>query len=377
MALPGSGLIRFARWASPPAGAPSSADVVAALPSPVVVIDTVGNIVEANAAAETLLNLSQSAMMGRPFETVIGLGGEGRPASVTITGDAPFAAYDIELQPPVSGRRFRADMMVAPCPDHPGWRVATIHNRAGSHIASRRGERHGVMTAVGAAAMLAHEIKNPLSGIRGAAQLLEGSVDAGSGELTRLIRDEVDRIAALIDRMEGFTDTRPLEVSPQNIHAILGHARDVARRGFARDIPIREIYDPSLPAFLGHRDAMVQIVLNLLKNACEVMGDMPGAAITLTTSYRHGVSVPFGASDGRRALPIEVCVIDEGPGAPPSLAEHLFEPFVTSKQSGGGLGLALVDKLVGDQGGIIEYAREGVPAKTVFRILLPRAGGRL
>ncbi len=263
--------------------------------------------------------------------------------------------------------------MAAPLPERAGWRVVTIHLHAPAHLVGRAANRAGGgLTAVGAAAMLAHEIKNPLSGIRGAAQLLEASVDHASRDLTRLIRDEVDRVAALIDRMEGFTDTRPLELSPQNIHAVLGHAREVALQGFARGRQIREVYDPSLPAVLGHRDSLIQILINLIKNAAEATQE-GGQPITLRTAYRHGVSLRRSEGDQRLPLPIEVCVVDEGEGAPPQIADHLFDPFVTSKRSGGGLGLALVDKLVADHGGIVEYAREGTPPRTIFRLLLPRA----
>ncbi len=223
--------------------------------------------------------------------------------------------------------------------------------------------------------MLAHEIKNPLSGISGAAQLLEESVDAEARPLTRLIREEVDRVAALIDRMENFTDTRPLECEPQNIHAILEHARAVAIQGMPQTIQIREIYDPSLPAVLGHRDSLVQILINLIKNASEALGPL-GGTITLTTAYRHGIRMLTDHGYGRRALPIEVCVMDDGPGPPHDIAEHLFDPFVTSKPTGRGLGLALVQKLIVDQGGMVEYAREGRPERTVFRLMLPMAERR-
>jgi two-component system, NtrC family, nitrogen regulation sensor histidine kinase GlnL len=328
-------------------------------------------VTEANAASEALLNLSRAAIVGRNVEEMIG-----HPLAL-VSNDAPIAAFDVALSLP-GNRHQRGDLMVAPLPERAGWRVVTIHGRARSHLVARRADREGgTLTATGAAAMLAHEIKNPLSAIRGAAQLLEANGDDGSRDLTRLIRDEVDRVAALIDRMEGFTDTRPLELGPQNIHAILGHAREVALQGFAGGVTIREIYDPSLPAVLGHRDSLVQVLINLLKNAAEAMRDGPPrktpGAITLTTAYRHGVSLLTARGDVRQSLPIEVCVIDEGPGAPPEIAEHLFDPFVTSKRSGRGLGLALVDKLIADQGGIVEYAREGDPERTVFRLLLPRA----
>jgi two-component system nitrogen regulation sensor histidine kinase GlnL len=372
MALPGSGLIRFGRRAAAAdAAGPTAAELVAVLPTPMLVIDPDGVIADANVAAETLLNLSRTALIGWQAEALIG----GPLASVP--SDAPFAAYDVELSLP-DRRARRADVAAAPLPERPGWRVVTIHGAAPEHIVSRRADREGgTLTAAGAAALLAHEIKNPLSGIRGAAQLLETTCDDGSRDLTRLIRDEVDRVAALIDRMEGFTDTRPLNLTPQNIHAILAHVREIAAQGFARDLIVREIYDPSLPAVLGHRDALIQILLNLLKNAAEAMQNMgPGlgtGTITLTTAYRHGVSVRARGGDGRQPLPIEICVIDEGPGAPEEIAAHLFDPFVTSKRTGTGIGLALVDKLVADLGGIVEYAREGTPKRTVFRLLLPRA----
>jgi two-component system nitrogen regulation sensor histidine kinase GlnL len=371
MALPGSGLIRLSRRAPAPSfAAPGPLELIAALPVPVLVVDGEGVVMELNAAAELLINLGRPVILGMKIEVVIG-----HPLT-SMPNDAPFAAYDTTVELP-DGRDQIADLMVAPLPDRAGWRVVSVHSRARAHSAGRRAEREGgARAAVGAAAMLAHEIKNPLSGIRGAAQLLDSSADEASRELTGLIRNEVDRIAALIDRMEGFTDTRPIELSPQNIHAILHHAREIALQGFARHLPIREVYDPSLPAVLGNRDALIQVVLNLLKNAAEAMGDAADGAITLTTAYRHGVSVVKQGREGRLSLPIEICVIDDGPGPPAEIADHLFDPFVSSKKSGRGLGLALVDKLIADQGGMVEYGREGRPPKTVFRLLLPRAGGR-
>lgn len=369
MARPSSGLIRFARRAATaerPSEPPSAADIMAAMATAVLVIDPEGRVVEINSACESLFNLSRNHIVGEGI-----LGAIGHPLT-SMPSDAPFAAYDIEITLP-GRRRMRVDLMVAPLPDRFGWRAVSIHGHARSALGARSIDREGgTRTAVAAAAMLAHEVKNPLSAVRGAAQLLETTCDEESRSLTRLIREEVDRVAALIDRMQGFTDTRPIEMTPQNIHAILGHAREVALKGFARGRTIREVYDPSLPAVLGHRDSLIQILINLLKNAAEAMGEGPGV-ITLTTAYRHGVSMRRGETDARQPLPIELCVIDEGPGAPPEIEGHLFDPFVTTKRTGSGLGLALVEKLVSDQGGIIEYSREGTPPRTVFRLLLPRA----
>lgn len=369
MALPGSGLIRFGRRAPAadrPADSPVASEILAAMATAVIVIDPEGRVVDVNSACESLFNLSRNQIVGRPIVEAIG-----HPLT-TMPNDAPFAAYDIDIFLP-GHRRMKVDLMVGPVPDRMGWRVVSIHGHARGPFVARSSEREGgTRTAVAAAAMLAHEIKNPLSAVRGAAQLLESCVDDDSRELTRLIREEVDRVAGLIDRMQGFTDTRPIEMRPQNIHAILGHARAVALKGFAEGRLIREVYDPSLPAVLGHRDSLIQILINLLKNAAEAMNGAPGA-ITLTTAYRHGVSMRRADNDARQPLPIEVCVIDEGPGAPEEIEGHLFDPFVTTKRAGSGLGLALVEKLVSDQGGIIEYAREGSPTRTVFRLLLPRA----
>lgn len=346
------------------AAAPAPSDILAALPVAYVIVGPDGRIKATNVAAQMLLNLSQSALIGETVESVLGLD------LPSLAADSPFAAYDLEVHAP-GQRGQRVDIVATPMPDHPDWKAVAIHGRARAHMAGRWSEREGgSRSAIGAAAMLAHEIKNPLSGIRGAAQLLDMSVDEEGRTMTALIRNEVDRVAALIDRMQGFTDNRPLELDAQNIHAILDHARNVAIQGFASDILIREIYDPSLPPVRGNRDALVQIFINLLKNAVEA----GATTLTLTTAYRHGMTMIERSSARRVLLPIEICVIDNGPGAPPDIAAHLFDPFVTGKATGTGLGLALVDKLIADQGGVVEYARDDRPPRTTFRILMPRSG---
>ncbi|HEY0315275.1 MAG TPA: ATP-binding protein [Sphingomonas sp.] len=367
MAIPGSRLIRFRRGAGE-ADVPSAAELFAALPTPMLVIDGAGVVRDCNPPAEALLNLARSAVTGRHIEEMTG-----HPMT-SIAPDQPVAAYDTDMMIP-GGRPYRGDMMISPLPERPGWRIVLIHGRASHDLSARRGEQSSRgLPAAAAASLLAHEIKNPLSGIRGAAQLLESGAPPEQAELTGLIKGEVDRIARLIDRMEGLSDTRPRPREALNIHTVLGHARDLARAGFAARRTIRELYDPSLPDVLGNRDALTQVVLNLLKNAAEATSE--NGVITLTTAYRHGVSVASLGGGPRLALPIELCVIDDGPGAPEAIIDHLFDPFVTSKPSGSGIGLALVDKLVGEMGGIIEYAREGQPERTVFRLLLPRAPSR-
>lgn len=348
------------------AGRPGFAELFAALPVAVLVVDPDERIVHANTLAEQLLNVSERLMLGQPLAAILPPPDHGGHRD----GHA-FATYDTEIET-ARGQKLRVDFAESPIADHPGWRAITLHVAAASRRLGHSAERAaGGRAAIGAAAMLAHEIRNPLSGIRGAAQLI--GADGHAGELTTLIVTEVDRIAALIDRMQEFGDTRPLPVGPANIYPLLAHARSVARAGFARDIPIEERFDPSLPPATVNDDALTQIVINLLKNACQAVQGLADPRLVLTTAYRHGMAVSAGAGRPRLPLPIEICVLDNGSGAPADIADHLFDPFVSGQPEGQGLGLALVDKLVRDMGGIVQYAREGEPRWTVLRLLLPRS----
>ena len=343
--------------------APEPAELLAALPAALILLDPEGAVRDANVAAESLLNQSLSAIRGRPLAEILLL-----PIDyVSRSGrDSAFALYDLPMMT-TRGTRFRADFVVTPMPERPDWSLLTLHHGAAAQLT--RFDRGSGPAAIGAAAMLAHEIKNPLSGIRGAAQLIGAEAQGEAKALTALIRDEVDRIAALIDRMESFTDTRPLALEAQNIYSTLDHVCGLARQGICEKVTILEDYDPSLPSILGNRDALAQVLLNLLKNAAEATGE--GGTIHLTTAFRPGVSV--NAEGGARKLPIEVCVIDDGPGAPPGIADHLFDPFVSSKPSGTGLGLSLVAKIVGDHGGVVEF--ENLERGAAFRVRLPAYRG--
>ena len=357
-------------WGRAAADAPTAGDLIAALPAAVLLVDPAGRIAQVNAAAEALLNTSEGHLIGQLRRDVLAM-----PSRFETESDAPYVAYDTDVSMR-KGVVLRADMSVSPLADHPGWRLILLHSgMAAQRMGQVRG-RGGTRATVSMAAMLAHEIKNPLSGIRGAAQLLEGQVNDDTGKrMTLLIRDEVDRIAALIDQMQGFTDTRALESKPENIYAILDHVRELAGKGFAQGVDMRDAFDPSLPPVLVHRDGLIQVLINLLKNAAEAIDNNNGF-IMITTAYRHGVSVSLEGGTQRLVLPIEVCVIDNGPGPPKDVVESLFEPFVSSKSTGRGLGLALADKLMRDMGGMIQFAREGTPERTVFRLLMPRAGGK-
>lgn len=357
---------RGARVTPPEAAPPAAAELLAAIPVAVLSVDPQGMVAGANGEAEQLLNISERAMSGQLLTDILT-----PPAFPQREGQA-VAAFDTEIATSRAGR-IRLDYLETPLPDRPGWRTITLHHAATSRRIGLSADRaSGARAAIGAAAMLAHEIKNPLSGIRGAAQLIAVAGEA-PGDLTTLITTEVDRIAALIDRMQDFTDTRPRPLTRENIYPLLGHARQLAAAGFASGVAIDEQFDPSLPPVLIDRDAFLQVILNLLKNACEaIAGDAQGR-ILLRTAYRHGMALSTAPGAPRVPLPIEVSVIDTGPGAPPDIGEHLFDPFVSSKPGGRGLGLALVDKLTRDMGGIVQYDRDEEQGMTTFRLMLARA----
>jgi two-component system nitrogen regulation sensor histidine kinase GlnL len=216
--------------------------------------------------------------------------------------------------------------------------------------------------------MLAHEVKNPLSGIRGAAQLLERVVKGTDQDLARLICGEADRICALLDRMGGFVADGPLERAAVNIHEVLERVQRSAEAGFARHVKFTNDYDPSLPPVYGDRDQLIQVFMNLVKNAAEAVSQRDGA-ITLRTGFRRGVRLAVPGGEGRVHLPLMVTVSDNGPGMSEEIARHLFDPFITTKSDGAGLGLALVAKLIDDHGGMIEV--DTAPGGTDFRVFLP------
>lgn len=343
--------------------------VLNALPDAILVANRQGGIVFVNLAAEDFFASSSKNL--RRFTLFDFLPKDSPLLSLfrqVIEDGAAISEYEIDIgSPRITSRP--VDIRVAPVIDYPGYFIITLQEKSIAQTIDRQLTHRGAARSVmGLAAVLAHEIKNPLSGIRGAAQLLETSASSEDRELTQLICEETDRICALVDRMETFSDHRPIEVRPVNIHQVLEHVRKLASTGFAHDIPFTEIYDPSLPAVMGDKGQLIQVFLNLVKNAAEAI-DRHQGEITLTSAYRHGIRIAVPGRKERTHLPIEVCVIDNGPGVPDDLRPHLFDPFVTTKNNGTGLGLALVAKIIGDHGGIVEC--ESRPRRTMFRVLLP------
>jgi two-component system, NtrC family, nitrogen regulation sensor histidine kinase GlnL len=358
------------------AASPAEA-VLNALPVAVMVIAPDGRIRDANGAAEDFFDMSVAFLRRH---TLHDLAPFGSPLLALIEqvrqrGGA-VNEYKVDLGTPRTPSERLVDLHVAPVPERPGEVVVMLQLRTMVDKMNRQFTHRGAARSVTAlAAMLAHEIKNPLSGIRGAAQLLEQQANDDDRLLTRLICEEADRIVKLVDRMEVFADERPVEREKVNIHMVLDHVKRLAQSGFARHIRIIEEYDPSLPPVLANRDQLIQVFLNLLKNAAEAIGETAtDGEIHLCTAFRPGVRLSLPASSRPKvALPLEFCVKDNGPGVADDLMPDLFDPFVTTKPSGTGLGLALAAKIIGDHGGIIEC--ESQPRRTIFRVLMPMFTG--
>jgi two-component system nitrogen regulation sensor histidine kinase GlnL len=345
--------------------------VLAALPDPVMVVDAGSRLRYANAATEEFFDIGAAMLADLPLTELLP---PDSPVfslieSVRRTG-ASVSDYGVGIETPRLGARV-VTVQAAPLGEEPGYVVVVLQGRSmAAKIDRQLTHRSAARSVTAMAAMLAHEVKNPLSGIRGAAQLLEQNANAADRELTRLICDESDRICALVDRMDVFSDRRPLERAPVNIHEVLERVRRAAQSGFARQIRFIEEYDPSLPPVNGNRDLLIQVFLNLVKNAAEA-APAQGGEIVLSTAFQHGVRLAVAGSDSRVHLPLVVSVADNGDGIPEDLRLHLFDPFVSTKHNGSGLGLALVAKVVGDHGGVIEF--DSQPRRTVFRVYLPMA----
>ena len=343
--------------------------LLSALPFAVIAIDPGNRVAYLNGSAEQFFEHGASGLVGKQLEDLIPTDS---PLFSLIdqarTGQTSVAEYDVSLILPPDRAR-NVGITAAYMPDGSNFTVVSLHEQSiARRINSQIAHRSAARSVTGLAALLAHEVKNPLSGIRGAAQLLEeGITNDDDRGLTRLICEETDRICDLVDSMGLFGDSS-INRTGVNIHLILERVRKIAEAGFGRAAEFVEEYDPSLPPVFGNADQLIQVCLNIVKNACEAAKSKQ-SKIVIRTAYQHGVRLTVPGGKSRVQLPLLVTFIDNGPGIPGDIASNLFEPFVTSKKDGSGLGLALVAKVIDDHGGIVEFdtSSEG----TEFRLRLP------
>jgi two-component system nitrogen regulation sensor histidine kinase GlnL len=349
---------------------PDAAALFAAIPAACTLLDRDNRFRTANPAAEQFFAVSVSQLRQHDLADFIDHDSPiFRMIAMARTHGATVSERDMNFEGQRISHRGVA-VQAVPVAEEPGSVMLVVSDWSATRALDRQlSSRQAARSVAGMAAILAHEVKNPLSGIRGAAQLLEHSVADSDRELAVLIRDEADRIRALVDRMEMFGD-KPIERTGVNIHRVLEHVRRLAQSGFAAHLRVTESYDPSLPPVWGNRDQLVQVMLNLVKNAAEAISNAGGdGEITVTTGYQPGVRLAAPTATQQLNLPLLVTVRDTGPGVPPDVEKNLFDPFVTTKAGGSGLGLALVAKIIGDHGGLIEV--DSKPGRTEFRIFLP------
>ncbi|WP_417807726.1 two-component system sensor histidine kinase NtrB [Thioclava sp.] len=339
------------------------------LPTPALLIDGADLVSEVNPAAELFLNISAKSLRGQAIGERLAISAPLEEIFARVRANrASLFVNDVEV---TTGEKapVQCNLQAAPVGEEPDRVLLVIEPR---ELADRLGRasmvKSAARSAIGMAEMLAHEIKNPLAGIAGAAQLISMNLSGEDLELTDLIVDETRRIVKLLEQVEQFGNVRLPERKPVNIHDVLERARKSAIVGFGAHMVIEEEYDPSLPATYGDADQLTQVFLNLLKNAAQA-SDGKGK-IKIRTFYEHSLRLRRADGSGQ-PLPLQVEIIDDGPGIPPAIANEIFEPFVSGRENGTGLGLALVSKIISEHDGWVSL--DSVPGKTRFRISLPVA----
>jgi two-component system nitrogen regulation sensor histidine kinase GlnL len=353
---------------------PDSSQILANVPVPVILIAPDNGIAFANDASEAFFGRSKRKLEGQPITSVLVFESD-RMNGALVARENDISAQDMELKSAQGS--ITVDINISVLPSDPDWRIAIISPRHGGreHIGEQKDS--GQQQAMGAPAILGHEIKNPLAGIKGAAQLLARRVDEKSQPLTELIVNEVDRIARLLDQMQKLGRSEPPELAPANVHLLIERAIR-SLRAANRAMPELSInYDPSLPEVMIDADGMVQILINLLQNAVDALQGRLDGVIGIST--RFVMSGALRETDIERRtvkLPVEIAISDNGPGVPEHIEDELFSPFVTTKRDGQGLGLAIVRKLVQQMNSRIMFERDVQKQRTVFRLFLPVANRR-
>lgn len=351
---------------------PDSTQLLAGIPVPVLLIDPDNLIAFANHASEAFFTRSKRKLEGRNVADLLIFTSE-RMNSVLIARENDIFAQDMELV--TAQGAITVDINISTLPSDPDWRLLFLSPRHGGREHISEHKDNSQQQSMGAPAILGHEIKNPLAGIKGAAQLLARRVDSNGQALTELIVNEVDRIARLLDQMQKLGRSEPAELAPANVHLLIERAIRSIRAANRAMPEITINYDPSLPDVMIDADAMVQIIINLMQNAIDALKGRLDGVIGISTRFVMSGALREADIDRRSIkLPVEIAISDNGPGIPAHIEEELFSPFVTTKRDGQGLGLAIVRKLISQMNSRVVFERDEGKGITSFRLFLPVAG---
>lgn len=321
------------------------------------------HVVYMNLAAETLLGVSNRNSSGRGIEKVLR---RAKDFYINLQQSiAEHQPYNVrEYAIPVNGsKEVIIDCSVTPMLDPVGLIIEMFDQDRLHRITREEQLLEQRQTSQQMARGIAHEIKNPLSGLRGAAQLLERELPSEElREYTQVIIGEADRLQSLVDRMLG--PSNPLQLKLLNIHQVLERVRSLLNMDTGNDLEIRFDYDPSIPDLMADEDLLMQAILNLARNASEVVSSETGV-ITFRTRIERMATI----AGVPHRLVVRIDVEDNGPGVPPDMMERIFYPLVTTRPEGTGLGLPVAQGAIGRHQGLIECASQ--PGKTVFTVLLP------
>lgn len=337
----------------------TAAALLDALPDAVLLVGADGVICFANHAALSFTGMGQKLVNGKTLASLLG---DTHPVAEVFTmvtaNHQPLTLNDLFIMgKPVSA------CSLTPMEDRPVVLVSWRHDVIALRDAWLDKIRQSIKPAQHLTRMLAHEVRNPLAGIRGAAQLLQmGDLAEDDRALAKLIEDETQRISRLVDKVNVFDGVPQSEFTSINIHAVCDHVVGLVRAGVCAGITVETRYDPSLPDIFGHRDSLVQAVLNVVKNAAEA-----GATNIILHSY-YDTAAGFHPDSGLR-MPVTLAITDNGQGMDDKTVSRLFEPCFTTKPDGEGLGLAIVSQIVDDHGGAMQV--QSIPGATTLRMRLP------
>ena len=348
--------------------------VINSINFPILIIDKNKFILMVNPATEDFFKLSSKVLIKKSIEEILPFSSPVLSLiDSSIKKESTFKEYKVDLSTPISGSHKDVDVEVTPVVGLENYyQIILAEDFHEKKLVLQNESQKNKIAMSNMSQILAHEVKNPLSGIRGAAQILEKNVESHETIMTDLIITEVDRIRRLVDNLQIFDASTPIDLRPINIHSILRHVKDVMINSSNKEIKIKEVFDPSIPDVIGNEDQLIQVFINLIKNSIEAFSNEPDSdnEIILSTNYEHGYIVKEKSSEERVKLPIKISVMDNGPGISDSISQEIFQPFVSTKKIGqGGLGLSIVSKIISDHNGSIELDLTDQGTKFIIRLM--------